>query len=179
MMEVAKETPTFCMSYEMLLLDPEPIVKQLFCFLLDVDSVEGTLVGAQIEKVTRKGHADSNKQAYKLKADTGKLFARRHFYTDNLLSEINRRLRDYMFFWGYAAHPDLDSPLHAVTYDDTSESDLKNYQGYKIINEATLRKDPLPKKQRQWDVNGYRPPHDFTLRFALELPRIAIEPKNP
>jgi len=77
----AEKTPTFFMSYEQLILDPTPAIKKLFCFLLDIKSVEGTLVEHMIEKVTNSGNKDEKKQAYKLKATTGRLCARKNMYT--------------------------------------------------------------------------------------------------
>lgn len=44
LLEQSKKTPTFFVSYEQLNVDPEPVVKDLFCFLLGVKSIEGTLV---------------------------------------------------------------------------------------------------------------------------------------
>ena len=40
----AKQIPTYIVRYEDLLTDPEPILDELFRFLLDVDSIEGTVV---------------------------------------------------------------------------------------------------------------------------------------
>jgi len=56
----AEKTPTFFMSYEQLILDPEPAVKDLFCFLLDVKSIEGTLVEKMVTKVTSKGNKEAS-----------------------------------------------------------------------------------------------------------------------
>ena len=72
------------MTYEQLVLDPEPTITKLFCFLLEVQSIEGTLVEAQIKKVTNKGHESHT--VYKLKADTGKLCARKNLYTPDQLN---------------------------------------------------------------------------------------------
>ena len=182
MIEIAKETPTFCLNYEMLMADPEPVVKQLFCFLLDVESVEGTLVGAQIEQVTRSGHRDPSKQGYKLKADTGRLCAKKHFYSAAMLSDIDWYLRDFMFFWGYASHsdPSRNAQWTTVTFDDATERDLQNHMRYQEINSASIKKAPLPKTQRQWSVNGYRPVVTNPTFFDLAAnPRIDVTPKNP
>lgn len=42
-LEIASEIPTFFMRYEDLKINPEPVLTDLFCFLLDVKSLEGTL----------------------------------------------------------------------------------------------------------------------------------------
>lgn len=79
------------------------MINKLFCFLLEVQTIEGTLVEAQIKKVTNKGH--TSHAVYKLKPDTGKLCARKDMYTPEQLKEISTQLRAYMHFWGYAKHP--------------------------------------------------------------------------
>jgi arginyl-tRNA--protein-N-Asp/Glu arginylyltransferase len=40
----SKMTPTFFLNYEQLVTEPESTIKNLFAFLLGVDSIEGTLV---------------------------------------------------------------------------------------------------------------------------------------
>ena len=54
--EQAQRTPTFFLTYEQLISDQEQTLKALFAFLLDVESVEGTLVADKIEEVAGKGH---------------------------------------------------------------------------------------------------------------------------
>jgi len=60
MRKQAEKTPTFFMSYEQLILNPGPAVKDLFCFLLDVKTIEGTLVEQMITKVTSKSNSSSS-----------------------------------------------------------------------------------------------------------------------
>jgi len=40
---IASKLPTFYMRYEDLKTNPEPVLMDLFCFLLNVESLEGTL----------------------------------------------------------------------------------------------------------------------------------------
>jgi hypothetical protein len=79
----------------------------LFCFLLGVESLEGTLVEAQIKNVTNKGYKDANLGGYKLKETTGKFCARKGLYTADQLEFMDSELRDYMHFFGYASHPSI------------------------------------------------------------------------
>jgi len=70
--EQSKTTPTFFITYEQLILDPVPEVKKLFCFLLDVESVDGTVVEDRIVQICGQGH--SKHEVYKLKSGTGRLY---------------------------------------------------------------------------------------------------------
>ena len=59
------------MTYEQLILDPIPAVTKIFCFLMDVKSLEGTILERQIKTVC--GDDLTKKTVYKLKPGTGKL----------------------------------------------------------------------------------------------------------
>lgn len=65
------ETPTIFVTYEQLILAPEPALTDIFCFLYDVKSIEGTLLEKQVKKVC--GADLTKKTVYKLKPGTGKL----------------------------------------------------------------------------------------------------------
>ena len=97
------------MTYEQLIIDPVNTLKQLYCFLLDVKSVDGTVVEVLIKNASSKGNDDPAKMAYKLKADTGKLCAKANLYTEEQLSFMSSELRDFMHFFGYASHPEIKS----------------------------------------------------------------------
>ena len=118
LVEQSKLTPTFFLNYEQLITDPESAIKKLFCFLLDVDSIQGTLVEKQIEAVAKLGSSANQMQSYRLKADTGRLCARKHYYSEELLDYINTNLRDYMHFWGYSNDGVHTSSTCFVTYKD-------------------------------------------------------------
>jgi hypothetical protein len=105
MVEVSSATPTYFVTYEELVAEPEHTLGQLFCFLLEVKTIEGTLVELMIKKSVEGGISDARRQAYKLKPSTGRLCGRKDHYTSAQLSKLNTSLRDYMHFWGYANPP--------------------------------------------------------------------------
>ena len=41
---IAAQIPAYYLRYEDLKIDPKPVLEELFCFLLDVASIEGTIV---------------------------------------------------------------------------------------------------------------------------------------
>lgn len=55
--EQSKVTPTFFITYEQLILDQESVISQLFCFLLEIKTIEGTLLQAQIKKICNRSHS--------------------------------------------------------------------------------------------------------------------------
>ena len=50
---LAKEIPIYIFRYEDLVLDPAPILKECFKLLLDVNSIEGTVVDKRIDTIAR------------------------------------------------------------------------------------------------------------------------------
>ena len=49
--QIAEKIPTYIVRYGDLKLNPEPVLRELMCFLLDVPTIEGTLVEKRIIKV--------------------------------------------------------------------------------------------------------------------------------
>ena len=52
--------------------------------MLGVKSIEGTLLEAKLKEVcSKENKADSKKQVYKLKSDSGRLCTRAHLYSED------------------------------------------------------------------------------------------------
>ena len=49
--QISEKIPTYVIRYEDLKLNPEKGLRELMCFLLDVESIEGTVVESQLTKV--------------------------------------------------------------------------------------------------------------------------------
>ena len=77
---IAAEIPTYWMRYEDLKINPRPVLEDLFCFLLDVSSIAGTVVEKRIAEVTQAGF--ESKAAYKLKNTSSNLSRSNYMYTD-------------------------------------------------------------------------------------------------
>ena len=45
---IAEKIPTYFMRYEDLRMNPRPVLEELFCFLLDVPTIKGTVVERRI-----------------------------------------------------------------------------------------------------------------------------------
>lgn len=54
---LSEKIPTYIFRYEDLVLDPEPVLLECFRFLLDVHSLEGTVVEAKIKAISKRAFA--------------------------------------------------------------------------------------------------------------------------
>ena len=76
---LSKQIPTYIFRYEDLVLDPEPALLECFRFLLDVHSLEGTVVEARIKAIAKQG--PSSKTVYTLKNPNNILNKNAHMYS--------------------------------------------------------------------------------------------------
>ena len=53
--EVEPTVPTYYVRYEDLILDPRPVLLELFCFMLDVPSISGTVCEKRINDYCAQG----------------------------------------------------------------------------------------------------------------------------
>lgn len=65
MIEENKDLPTFFVRYEDLVKDPKPVLEDLFKFILEQDSLEGTFIEKRIKETVEKGEKATT--MYKLK----------------------------------------------------------------------------------------------------------------
>ena len=107
---IAKEIPTFYLTYEQLILEPEETLTNMFTFLLGVESLEGTVIEQRIKDSVKEGGAE--KAVYQLKTEeqSKNLCRQLHNYTEEDLSLMKEQLREMLFFWGYAKHPHEENP---------------------------------------------------------------------
>jgi len=85
-----------------LLENPEPILEEIFCFILGQESLEGTNIKRRIEQTLKKGHDVS--VAYKPKSLTANNNDYR--FTKELKNEISDILTEFLYYFGYINHPD-------------------------------------------------------------------------
>ena len=64
--ELAPAIPIYYIRYEDLVLNPRPVLMELFAYMLDVPSIEGTVVEQRINDYCEKGAAAAS--VYKLKS---------------------------------------------------------------------------------------------------------------
>lgn len=101
----SQKTPTFFVRYEDLREDPEPVLRQLFCFMLDVDTIEGTVIDAKLKEVCSTDN--TTKARYTLKSNSTNLNRNRALYNEKHWNMLKTRLKAHNYFFGYA---NMDSP---------------------------------------------------------------------
>ena len=69
-MRFQEHVPTLFLTYEMLILEPEKTLTDIFRFLFDQDSLEGTLLEKRIKDACAEGH--ESKAIYELKTTNQK-----------------------------------------------------------------------------------------------------------
>lgn len=67
MVKQSEVTPTFFVRYEDLREDPKPYLAKMFAFMLDVDSIEGTVIEARLKEVCGVDVTDNSKYVLKSK----------------------------------------------------------------------------------------------------------------
>ena len=79
--QVHGEIPVYYLRYEDLVLNPEPVLCELFRFLLSVESIEGTVIEKRIQDYVAVGSTSA--KTYELKADPKKNLSRNaHMYSE-------------------------------------------------------------------------------------------------
>ena len=61
-------TPTFFLRYEDLREDPQPFLAKMFAFILDVSSIEGTVIEARLNEVTKVDVTENSRYILKSKS---------------------------------------------------------------------------------------------------------------
>ena len=98
--QVANAIPTYFVRYEDLVLNAEPVLTELFCFLLDVHSIEGTVVQERIRTQVIKGTTKNS--AFKLKADPTQNLSRNEWmYSEEQIEYMKEACCDYLYFFNY------------------------------------------------------------------------------
>ena len=115
--KIAEAIPTYVVRYEDLKLRMGDVMKEVFCFLLGVPSIEGTVVEKRIELTASSGF--KGKEVYKLKSTSMNLSRNEHMYTPEQLERIKTILADYNHFCGYANQEGQEKgETHFFTYTE-------------------------------------------------------------
>ena len=106
MQNLASEIPVYFIRYEDMVLNPAPVLCELFRFILGVESIEGTVVEKRINDYVAKGSTSAS--VYKLKADPkANLSRNRGMYTENQIEQyFKNACRDYIYYFNYCDHPE-------------------------------------------------------------------------
>ena len=116
-------TPTYYLRYEDLVSNPKPVLLELFAFMLDVPSLEGTVCEKRIIDYCAKGSDAA--AVYKMKAQpTRNLSRNAGMYTPEQIEFIKEAGREYLYYFGYVDHPtDADPDTTFFKYDGQVKHD--------------------------------------------------------
>jgi hypothetical protein len=126
------------MRYEDTTNDAKRVITELFQFMLDQQTLEGTVLEKRINETT--GESSDKRAIYGLKSNVT-LNRNIHLYNDEQKEYIKNELKDFLHFFGYVDHssnPDNLTPF--FTYNNQTEQDLINYNGFKKHNAEVLAK---------------------------------------
>ena len=139
MIDIVKpEVPTYIVRFEDLKLRPEEVMTEVMQFLLNVDSIEGTIAEHRVNKYAKQGSSS----LYKLKSKTNNLSKHRDIYTDDQMERMRQHLRDYIRFFGYTGQNDTEDGSPETEFFDYSgdlvtkeeEAPAAELNGYKRVN---------------------------------------------
>jgi len=136
--------PTYFMRYEDLCTKPVEILKELFCFILNVKSVDGTVIEKRIIDFIESNKTKKS-SVYKLKKDQDytKLLRNEKLYTPELLEHLKTELKDAMCFFGYSNSPESDDQNTETSFfnydrDSFTPQQKEYYQEFRKHNEKIL-----------------------------------------
>ena len=162
---ISASIPTYVVRFEDLITDPAPVVKEMFRFLLDVPSIEGTVLEKRInEKCAPK---NAPKALYKLKQGSqqgtqGTEFNKNsHMYSVKRIARLKEQLKDYLLYFGYTNNPtvDTDTAFFEYEYDEFDENDLAYFRGFDASNKRVLSEigtaSDGPKPEYEFNNGGF------------------------
>ena len=118
---MAAKVPIFFIRFEDLVASPQEELSKLFAFLLDVDSVEGTIVEQRIIELAEAGNEKNT--VYDVKKDSKRFNKSSHMYTEEQMKLLMEELKDFNYYFGYADHTDKDDTMTTfLRYSDKDGS---------------------------------------------------------
>lgn len=127
--------PIYFFRYEDQTTDAYQVTIDLFSFMLNVPSLEGTVVERRIQEVTKDSFTKQTR--YKLKS-INTLNRNIGMYTDDQLAYIKSELKDFLIYFGYAENDQDPGSLTPFFKLDVSPEEMTNYNGFRRHNEEVL-----------------------------------------
>lgn len=161
--------PVYYLRYEDLVLNPEPVLRELFCFMFGVASIEGTVLEKRLADYVARGSTSAT--VYKLKADPRQNLSRNaHCFTDAQLEAFKEKTRGCLYYYNYSDHPEglADASTTFFKYDGPTPHDTAKlaqlFGGYKRNNARALEQVCLMTSESPEFKFNESHPVDFGLR---------------
>ena len=139
--------PTYFLRYEDLCVRGKETLSELFCFLLNVKSIEGTVIEKRISDLVDSG-GNSAGSVYKLKSgqDYTKLLRNESKYTPEQTEYLKKELKQAMLFFGYTEDPsgENNTDTSFFKYDSYDEADKERYLKFRRMNKEVFEKVGTP-----------------------------------
>jgi len=127
---VPKDLPVFFMRFEdHKLINREHSLSDLMRFVLDVPSLEGTIVEQRVKNLAQES---AGKGAhYKLKDTSGNISKNVHMYTPEQMEYLKTELKDFNLFFGYSNNPDGENQTAFFDYgSDLTPEEVARFGQY-------------------------------------------------
>lgn len=134
-----RDVPTVFIRYEDLCNDPETEYKDILKYFIGMNDLTGTNAERRIKEVMLKGAKAT--QTYTLKDTSKKYNAARQYYTDAQVEFAKDKLKDMMYFFGYAksSTDDRENFTGFYEFDEaTDREQANNYMSWKKNNENVI-----------------------------------------
>ncbi|CAI2369703.1 unnamed protein product [Moneuplotes crassus] len=147
---LASKIPTYCVRYEDLMEDPKTVLTDVFKFLLDADSIEGTVIEGLISK-----ELCPEKELYYQREASGESFDK---FTDAQMDLLKSKAGCVIRRLGYGSN--FMSPINPIATTDYFEND-------ELITES--------KKYELDTIVKNRDEHEIKVRYDyVELNKLAL-----
>ena len=128
LLKITETIPTYFIRFEDIRTDAVPVMLECMKFILDVDSIEGTIVEKRVLEKCSKGNAP--KSTYKMKSTSTSLSRNIGEYTDEQIDHMKVELREFLHFFGYTNHPEVEHNTAFFEYNDQTEKDLSEWKSF-------------------------------------------------
>lgn len=137
---IANRVPTYFCRYEDLLKGSTEILTEIMSFILNVDSLEGTVCEARIKQFTSKDKSHQRASVYKLKSDVSDFKRNNHRYNAAQMEHMRQGLKEFNFFYGYCNDPSgVENPTEVFAYTEEERAQIKSsFMGFKEHNKQVL-----------------------------------------
>mmetsp|Transcript_15956 Transcript_15956/g.24712 ORF Transcript_15956/g.24712 Transcript_15956/m.24712 type:complete len:186 (-) Transcript_15956:184-741(-) len=133
------KVPVFFFRFEDLLLSPEPVLKDMFKFILASDDLDGSVIEKRIGDVINKG----GNFLYKPRAAGGGFHKHEDKLTSEQMAYLREQLKPLLHYFGYTKDERVLGLNKFEFYDfdgEASESDKESYMNFLDVNKEMLKR---------------------------------------
>lgn len=173
------EVPIYFFRFEDLLLQPEPILKDIFKMVLGEESINGTIIEHRIKDVIKNG----KNFLYKPRSAGGGFHKHANKLSSDQMSSLMSKLEFYLHFFGYAK-VDGKNTFDFYDYKGTAKKEnIDACMDFQAINQKMLKKRVNEKKSKKFSsvpINSAKDgfsmlkTKDMT-HYALLLPHTSVK----